>query len=232
MLEDPGRDVSYWSRKGDNDSKWQNGQKQAWLHSTKICGTGQWSKTNQQLVTAKPCIQRTLAPTECTTQARNHIARWCLSYAEQSTACQSVLQKNKFASGESTQQTRLNHRASNPVPLTFLLMCSRRCSWPCRKQRCWNSVSSRSGLTSPPCSMFTTFLKPSVWKGCGWRVSGPMFSSWPPPEVRDIYAGYLFEVLQRFLHHIYPSSRLASYSEQCYCMLKLQRENFTEELTE
>lgn len=104
MLEDPGRDVSYWSRKGDNDSKWQNGQKQAWLHSTKICGTGQRSKTNQQLVTAKPCIQRTLAPTECTTQARNHIARWCLSYAEQSTACQSVLQKNKFASGELSRE--------------------------------------------------------------------------------------------------------------------------------
>lgn len=67
-------------------------------------------------------------------------------------------------------------------PLTFLLMCSRRCSWPCRKQRCWNSVSSRSGLTRPPCSMFTTFLKPSAWRGHGWRADRGRPSSSPLPH--------------------------------------------------
>lgn len=41
-------------------------------------------------------------------------------------------------------------------------MFSRSCSWPRRKHGCWNSVSSRSGLTRPPCSMWTTFRKPSA----------------------------------------------------------------------
>lgn len=68
------------------------------------------------------------------------------------------------------------------APLTFLLMCSRRCSWPCRKQRCWNSVSSRSGLTSPPCSMFTTFLKPSAQTGHGWWANRTQHSFHLPPS--------------------------------------------------
>lgn len=45
--------------------------------------------------------------------------------------------------------------------LTFLLMCSNMCSCPCRKYKCWNSVSSRSGFTRPLCSMLTTLRKPS-----------------------------------------------------------------------
>lgn len=51
--------------------------------------------------------------------------------------------------------------------VTFLLMFSRSCSWPRRKHGCWNSVSSLSGLTRPPCSMWTTFRKPSVYNGVG-----------------------------------------------------------------
>lgn len=49
--------------------------------------------------------------------------------------------------------------------VTFLLMFSRSCSWPRRKHGCWNSVSSLSGLTRPPCSMWTTFRKPSAHDG-------------------------------------------------------------------
>ena len=49
--------------------------------------------------------------------------------------------------------------------VTFLLMFSRSCSWPRRKHGCWNSVSSLSGLTRPPCSMWTTFRKPSAQGG-------------------------------------------------------------------
>lgn len=64
---------------------------------------------------------------------------------------------------------------AQPLTLgTFLLMFSRSRSWPRRKQGCWNSVSSRSGLTRPPCSMWTTFRKPSARRGWGGRAaSGP-----------------------------------------------------------
>lgn len=56
-----------------------------------------------------------------------------------------------------------------------------------------------------------------------------MLSSWPPPEVREIYIGYLFEVLQGFLHHTTPPQ---DWHHIHNSMLKLQRENFTDELTE
>lgn len=49
-----------------------------------------------------------------------------------------------------------------PTIVTFLLMFSSRCSCPRMKYGCWNSVSSFSGFTSPPCSIWTTFRKPSM----------------------------------------------------------------------
>ena len=60
--------------------------------------------------------------------------------------------------------------------VTFLLMFSRSCSWPRRKHGCWNSVSSLSGLTRPPCSMWTTFRKPSVYSG----VRAALPQGWGP----------------------------------------------------
>lgn len=72
--------------------------------------------------------------------------------------------------------------------VTFLLMFSRSCSWPRRKHGCWNSVSSRSGLTRPPCSMCTTFRKPSARDGARAAVPrgcrpGPT-AAWPLPHGR------------------------------------------------
>lgn len=48
--------------------------------------------------------------------------------------------------------------------VTLRLMFSSRCSCPLMKNGCWNSVSSLSGFTKPPCSMCTTLRKPSVQK--------------------------------------------------------------------
>lgn len=45
--------------------------------------------------------------------------------------------------------------------VTLRLMFSSRCSCPLTKNGCWNSVSSLSGFTKPPCSMWTTLRKPS-----------------------------------------------------------------------
>lgn len=65
--------------------------------------------------------------------------------------------------------------------VTFLLMFSRSCSWPRRKQGCWNSVSSLSGLTKPPCSMWTTFRKPSAHGGVGAALP----QAWGPDPRRQ-----------------------------------------------
>lgn len=73
------------------------------------------------------------------------------------------------------QQEAWGHGAGLLTLVTFLLIFSRSCSWPRRKHGCWNSVSSRSGFTRPPCSMWTTFRKPSARDGGGgWggRASG------------------------------------------------------------
>lgn len=104
---------------------------------------------------------------------------------------------------------------SHTVPLTFLLMCSRRCSWPCRKQRCWNSVSSRSGLTSPPCSMFTTFLKPSAQREHGWWDNRTWHCLQPPTLItlEDIsnhsphFLNYQCSLLDMPLGHIHQKPR-------------------------
>lgn len=65
--------------------------------------------------------------------------------------------------------------------VTFLLMFSRSCSWPRRKHGCWNSVSSLSGLTKPPCSMWTTFRKPSAYDGAGAALP----QGWGPDPQRQ-----------------------------------------------
>lgn len=145
--EDPAGFMPYFSRKAVTIQR-QKGGKQAWPCSTTqtSCDTKR-NNTDKTPMQAKPCKPGTPSPD-------SHV--W--GRQEQDQVDAGVMLSRVW---------QVPVPPSHTVPLTFLLMCSRRCSWPCRKQRCWNSVSSRSGLTSPPCSMFTTFLKPSAQRGQG-----------------------------------------------------------------
>lgn len=69
----------------------------------------------------------------------------------------------KYSHNEEVSAISLNKQDEFVLTVvTFLLIFSSRFSCPRTKYGCWNSVSSFSGFTSPPCSMWTTFRKPST----------------------------------------------------------------------
>lgn len=152
-VEDLAGLVPYFSRKAVTIQRQSGDSKPgpAALHKHLVIESTRAEK-HRQNSDASQALQTKNPQPRCTCVGRTGARPgWCWSYAEQDLA-----------------GSLLPHSA-----LTFLLMCSRRCSWPCRKQRCWNSVSSLSGLTSPPCSMFTTFLKPSAQRAHSWWAAGP-----------------------------------------------------------